>query len=131
MFVGTDPFSNCKACGRKVSYRLRKCPYCREPDPQLRNALDWRVNYTKNLDPSVTSKWKSTRRLRIRILKILGALTFLAIASTAFVLEYHPNLMTKYLGLRVNPSEEWLGTLYPIMFVLLPISFAVALIPED
>ena len=93
--------------------------------------MDWRVNYTKNLDPSVTSKWKSTRRLRKRILKILGALTFLAIASTAFVLEYHPNLMTKYLGLRVNPPEEWLGTLYPIMFVLLPISFAVALIPED
>ena len=131
MFVGTDPFSNCKACGRKVSYRLRKCPYCREPDPQLRNALDWRVNYTKNLDPSVTSKWKSTRRLRIRILKILGALTFLAITSTTFVLGYHPNLINKYLGLRVNPSEEWLGALYAIMFVLVPISFTVALIPED
>ncbi len=93
--------------------------------------MDWRVNYTKNLDPSVTSKWKSTRRLRIRILKILAILTFLAIISTSFVLDYHPNLMTKYLGLRVNPSEEWLGALYAIMFVLLPISFTVALIPED
>ena len=62
---------------------------------------------------------------------MLGALTFLAIASTAFVLEYHPNLVTKYFGLRVDPSEEWLGTLGPIMFILLPISFIFALIPKD
>ena len=130
-FIGTDPFSNCKACGRKVSYKLLKCPYCSEPDPQLRNVLGWRVNYTKDLDPSVTNIWKSTRRLRIRILKILAILTLLAIISASFVLEYHPNLITIYLGLRVDPSEMWLGTLNVIVFILLPISIVVVLIPEN
>ena len=93
--------------------------------------MDGRVPYTKNLDPSVTSIWKSTRRFRLRILKTLAILTLLAIISTTLVLEYHPNLMTKYLGLRVDPSEEWLGTLNGIMFILLPISIVVALIPEN
>ena len=93
--------------------------------------MDGRVPYTKNLDPSVTNIWKSTRRLRIRILKILAILTLLAIISTAFVLEYHPNLITIYLGLRVDPSEMWLGTLNGIMFILLPISIVVVLIPEN
>ena len=130
-FIGTDPFSNCKACGRKISYKLSKCPYCAEPDPQLRNALGYRVNYSRNLDPSVTSIWKSTRRLRIRILKILAILTLLTIISTSFVLEYHPNLITIYLGLRVDPSDIWLATLNGIMLILLPISIVVILIPEN
>ena len=131
ILIGTGPYSNCKACGRKVSFRLRRCPYCHEPNPPLTNVLGWRVDYTKALDPTVTKKWKSTRTILLRILKGLAILALIAIFGTTFVLDYHPNLVTKFLGLRVDPSEEWLGALYAIMFVLLPISFTVALIPED
>ena len=129
--IGTGPYSNCKACGRKVSFRLQRCPYCREPNPITRNDLGWRADYNKVLDPTVSEKWKSTRTILLRILRGLAILVFIAISATIFVFDYHPNLVTKYLGLRVDPSEEWLSTLYVIMFVLLPISFTFALIPEE
>ena len=128
-YVGTGQFSNCKACGRKVHFKLSKCHYCREPNPQLMNGMGYRVDYTKTLDPSVSKKWRSTHRLLVRTLKILSTLTFLSILATAFVLERYPNLITKYLGLPLNPSE--VGTLYAIMFVLVPVSFTFALIPND
>ena len=61
--------------------------------------------------------------------RALAILIILAIIATSYVLEY-PNLMTKYLGLRVNPSEEWKNTLSAIVFILLPISVVVALLPD-
>ena len=63
----TSNFSNCKACGRKVPIRVPFCPHCREPDPQLRNFMGWRVDYTKSIDPSVRSIWKSIWPFRLRI----------------------------------------------------------------
>ena len=132
MLIGTDNFSNCKACGKKVPIRLRSCPHCREPDPQLRNWLGWRVNYTKALDPSVSSKWKSIWPFRIRIGKRLAIPSLIALIVAALALDYFtPDLIIKFSGLPDGPTRSWLGVLYVALLILLPICVVAALSRED
>ena len=129
LFIGTDYYSNCRACGRKVAYKLSKCPYCQEPDPQLKNWMGRRINYTKSLDPSVpsTSLWSSltSKDQRHATLKLIGI-------ATAFVIDHYTSdsIITR-LNLPKGGIENWAGTLYVIPFIVLAYKIADLLTPQS
>lgn len=130
MFIGTDNFSNCKACGKKVPIRLRNCPHCREPDPQLRNCLGWRVNYTKSLDPTVPEK--SPWPFRIPSGTRFTILSFIAIIAAAIATDFFvPDLAIELFGLSDESAKVWQGLLHMVMFVVLAICMAAVLKRED
>ena len=128
LLIGTDRFSNCKACGKKVSIRLRSCPHCREPDPQLRNSLGWRVNYTKALDPSVSSRKKSIWPFQTRIIKRLTIYSLIAIVVLTLAIDY---FMPELLSLPDESANGWLGILYVAIYVAIAICVAAALKGEN
>ncbi len=129
LFIGTDYYSNCRVCGRKVSYKLRKCPYCQEPEPQLRNWRGHRINYTKSLDPTVPSSsiWSSLthKNQRHTTLKIIGI-------AAAFVIDHYTSdsIITR-LNLPKGGIENWADTLYVIPFIVLAYKIADRLTPQS
>lgn len=128
MLIGTGGFSNCKACGRKVSFKLRHCPHCREPDPQLKNSLGWRVNYTKELDPTVSSKWESIWLFQPRIKKRLAISISIAIIVVAITVEYLSlDSIISYYGWPEELAKNWASFLSMIMYFVLAICVATAL----
>ena len=132
MFIGTDNFSNCKACGKKVPIRLRNCPHCRERDPQLRNVLGWRVPYTKGLDPSVESQRKSIWPFRIPIGTRFTIPSLIAIVVVAISIDYlFPSRVIELFGLSPEFASEWLGILYVGMFFVLMIWMIAVLSHRD
>ncbi len=133
MFIGTGYFSNCKACGKKVRIRLRNCPHCNEPDPQLRNWLGWRVDYTKDLDPSVSSKWKSVWPFRTRIGKRLKTFLLIAIVVTILAVDYlSPALLIEFLRMPPEFFESWWSALlYTAMYIVVAICLVTLLRGKD
>ena len=128
MLIGTGNFSNCKACGRKIPFKLQHCPHCREPDPQLKNSLGWRVDYTKELDPTVSSKWDSIWLFQPRIRKRLAISLSIAIIVVAITVEYLSlDSIIRYYGWPEEPAKIWAGFLSMVMYFVLAICVATAI----
>ncbi len=129
LFICTDYYSNCRVFGRKVSYELRKCPYCQEPDPQLKNWRGHRINYTKSLDPTVppSSIWFSLthKNQRHATIGLIGI-------ATAFVIDHYTSdsIITR-LNLPQGEIENWADTLYVIPFLMLAYKIANLLAPQS
>lgn len=133
MFFGAGYFSNCKACGRKVPIRLRNCPHCKEPDPELRNWLGWRVDYTKALDPSVSSKWESVWPFQTRIGKRFKTVLLIAIVVTILAIDYlSPALLIELFRLPEAFFESWWSALlYTAMYIVVAICVVALVRGED
>jgi len=130
MLIGTGNFSNCKKCGRKVRIRLRNCPHCKEPNPQLRNVLGWRVDYTKSLDPTFPKR--SPWPFRIPFGGRFTIPSLIAIVVVALAIDYlFPDLIIELLGLPDEPTRVWLGAIYFAMIFVLVLCVAAVLMQRE
>ena len=118
MFIGTDRFLNCRKCGRKVEVGYYECPHCKEAYPDIRNALGWRVNYSKALDSSVPrrSLWPFATPSWLRFLNpsLIATVVIIVVVDYLF-----PDLLANLLKPFGQTAELWHGILYLIMSLVL------------